>query len=178
MNLLNSQGFEVALRKAYERNLSAIPSTIQYEYHEFDLNRKCGQQPCITMASVANVIDSSVGRQHVFMVRFEPPVQRRKPSRATVLDRQTGVCRTSCLDCLDRTNMMQFAIAQKSLVMMLQRLGKMPVVTLDESPQTPSPDFHGNLLTEVLERASMAAYRQLWIDNGNAIAMQCTCFIN
>lgn len=43
-------------------------------------------------------------------------------SRTTPLLQQ-GVCRTNCIDCLDRTNAAQFAIAKAALELQLHALG-------------------------------------------------------
>ena len=46
---------------------------------------------------------------------------------------QTGVIRTNCVDCLDRTNTAQFAIAKKALAYQLFSLGVLesPVLQFD-----------------------------------------------
>ena len=46
---------------------------------------------------------------------------------------QTGIVRTNCVDCLDRTNTAQFAIAKKALAYQLFSLGviETPVLQFD-----------------------------------------------
>ncbi|KAL7276473.1 phosphatidylinositol-3,5-bisphosphate 5-phosphatase [Rhizina undulata] len=44
---------------------------------------------------------------------------------------QNGVCRTNCIDCLDRTNAAQFVIGKRALAHQLHALGIIPDTTLD-----------------------------------------------
>lgn len=44
---------------------------------------------------------------------------------------QTGVVRTNCVDCLDRTNTAQFAIGKAALAYQLWALGVLPKMDLE-----------------------------------------------
>lgn len=63
--------------------------------------------------------------------------------------RQGGILRTNCMDCLDRTNVVQSAAARRALAAQLATLN----ITLDASPST---DW----------------FNILWADNGDAISKQ------
>ena len=65
---------------------------------------------------------------------------------------QTGVFRTNCLDCLDRTNLTQSLIAKEVLQYQLKSLGIMGNVTSDST--------------------YMSSFRNLWADNGDYISTQ------
>ena len=72
-----------------------------------------------------------------------------------VLSEQSGVTRTNCLDCLDRTNMIQFVFSSQALTVMLEKLSfiKMGVRRRVSIP------------------AGMnAQFKELWIEHGNALA--------
>ncbi|TGZ84853.1 hypothetical protein EX30DRAFT_376478 [Ascodesmis nigricans] len=62
--------------------------------------------------------------------------------------RQTGVLRTNCMDCLDRTNVVQAGAARRALDMQLATLN----ITLDDN--------------------KMSWFNILWADNGDAISKQ------
>jgi hypothetical protein len=44
-------------------------------------------------------------------------------SKGQILLEQSGVVRSNCIDCLDRTNVTQSFLARKSLDLQLQRMG-------------------------------------------------------
>ena len=68
---------------------------------------------------------------------------------------QTGVFRTNCIDCLDRTNVVQSVLAKRSL--QAQLLAHEIIESTDE-----------------LDRASNfeAIFRNVWADNGDACSLQ------
>ncbi|ODV60513.1 phosphatidylinositol-3,5-bisphosphate 5-phosphatase ASCRUDRAFT_19690, partial [Ascoidea rubescens DSM 1968] len=67
---------------------------------------------------------------------------------------QVGICRTNCVDCLDRTNAAQFVIAKKALGYQLKSLGIIENVYLEYDSDAV------NLLTSIYH------------DHGNVIALQ------
>ena len=69
----------------------------------------------------------------------------------TVHRKQSGVIRTSCMDCLDRTNVVQSACGQRALEKQLQEEG-----------------FTVDLRTDVTTKW----FNALWADNGDAISRQ------
>ncbi|XP_039300806.1 phosphatidylinositide phosphatase SAC2-like, partial [Nilaparvata lugens] len=73
--------------------------------------------------------------------------------RQGIICRQTGVFRTNCIDCLDRTNVVQTALAKAMLQMQLTKLGLVP-----PEGSLPAP----------LRRA----FQLLWANNGDIISKQ------
>ncbi|KAF5921716.1 hypothetical protein HPG69_012887 [Diceros bicornis minor] len=72
-----------------------------------------------------------------------------------VVTNQEGVFRSNCMDCLDRTNVIQSLLARRSLQAQLQRLGVLHV---------------GQKLEEQDEFEKI--YKNAWADNANACAKQ------
>lgn len=68
-----------------------------------------------------------------------------------VSQRQSGVLRTNCMDCLDRTNVVQSACGQRALEKQLQKEG----VTVD-----------------LRKDVTTAWFNTLWADNGDSISRQ------
>uniref|UniRef100_A0A0N5AB61 SAC domain-containing protein n=1 Tax=Syphacia muris TaxID=451379 RepID=A0A0N5AB61_9BILA len=66
---------------------------------------------------------------------------------------QTGVIRTNCVDCLDRTNVVQGAIAHAVCLLQLQKLGLV-------GPLSQLPDDFVRIL------------QNMWADNGDAVSRQ------
>ncbi|CAG9531405.1 unnamed protein product [Cercopithifilaria johnstoni] len=70
-----------------------------------------------------------------------------------IVRRQQGVIRTNCVDCLDRTNVVQCAISQALCLVQAQKLGIV-------GPQTDAP-------LDLIQ-----ALQTMWADNGDAISRQ------
>ncbi|GAV02259.1 hypothetical protein RvY_12850 [Ramazzottius varieornatus] len=68
---------------------------------------------------------------------------------------QNGIFRTSCMDCLDRTNVVQGMIAKRALTDQLRFFGLFgPEEKLDDDP------------------TSLSTFRNIWADNGDVISTQ------
>uniref|UniRef100_A0A8C5QI20 Phosphatidylinositol-3-phosphatase SAC1 n=1 Tax=Leptobrachium leishanense TaxID=445787 RepID=A0A8C5QI20_9ANUR len=72
-----------------------------------------------------------------------------------VLLQQEGIFRSNCMDCLDRTNVIQSLLARRSLQVQLQRLGLLHV---------------GQKIEEQVQFEKV--YKNAWADNANACAKQ------
>ncbi|CAD6442615.1 a3974e41-2187-40ef-af42-202d25ba5055 [Sclerotinia trifoliorum] len=68
-----------------------------------------------------------------------------------LVSKQTGVLRTNCMDCLDRTNVVQSAVAKRALEMQLKDEGLDITLQVDQTQQW---------------------FNTLWADNGDAISKQ------
>lgn len=73
----------------------------------------------------------------------------------TMLSQQNGVFRTNCIDCLDRTNVVQSMLAKRSLKETLQKLGIL------RSGQ----NIESTIGLEML-------YKNVWADNADLISIQ------
>jgi hypothetical protein len=71
------------------------------------------------------------------------------------LCRQDGVFRVNCMDCLDRTNVVQTAFCKEVLQSALQKLGIIP-------------------FDEHLSGAMLTTYKLMWASNGDCISRQYT----
>lgn len=73
----------------------------------------------------------------------------------TLLSTQNGVFRTNCIDCLDRTNVVQSMLAKRSLKQALQKL----------SILRPGQTIESTVGLESL-------YKNIWADNADLISIQ------
>ncbi|CAJ0925085.1 unnamed protein product [Ranitomeya imitator] len=73
--------------------------------------------------------------------------------QAGVICKQDGIFRVNCMDCLDRTNVVQAAIARVVMEQQLKKLGVLP-------PEQPLPVKCYRL------------YQMMWANNGDAISRQ------
>lgn len=87
-----------------------------------------------------------------------------------VVRSQAGVVRTNCIDCLDRTNQLQTALARRALERALRLVGLL-------APAQPAVGAPGVAAAEPALGALPAlesAFKELWANHGDAIAMQYT----
>lgn len=70
---------------------------------------------------------------------------------------KTGVFRTNCIDCLDRTNVVQSLLASQNLATVLHRYGVL---------------FAPSTLELERELAFQNVYRNAWADHANLISVQ------
>lgn len=73
-----------------------------------------------------------------------------------IISKQVGVFRTNCIDCLDRTNVVQSLLARESLCTSLERLD---ILHPGQSIQSASAQF------ELL-------FKSIWADNADFISLQ------
>lgn len=76
-------------------------------------------------------------------------------SGGNVLLEQKGVIRSNCIDCLDRTNVTQSYLGQKSLTLQLQRVG---ILTSTECISDFGEDFE--------------IFRTMWVEQGDEISLE------
>lgn len=69
---------------------------------------------------------------------------------------QTGVFRTNCIDCLDRTNVVQSMLARRSLTAVLQKLG---VLHVGQQVEQAAGSFENR-------------FKGVWADNADLISLQ------
>ncbi|KAG4305479.1 hypothetical protein PORY_001035 [Pneumocystis oryctolagi] len=128
-----------------------LPEDKKIKYIAWDMSRASktrGQDVILTLENIADDVLKATGFFHSKILDTQSEDNKGK------LKLQEGICRTNCIDCLDRTNAAQFVIAKKALGYQLFALGviKEPVLNYDTDAI--------NLLTE------------MYHDHGDTIALQ------
>lgn len=146
VDLVNQQGSEAVLGMAYAnamQNLTAVNENIHYV--PFDFHRICGQVKFERLSSLYEDLKDKLSKQGFFLM---------EDSR-NVLQKQLGVVRTNCIDCLDRTNVTQSLLGRKSLEIQLQRLN-----IFEQSDNISKfSEFD-------------AKFKALWADHGDNVSIQ------
>ncbi|GAB1294866.1 Phosphatidylinositol-3-phosphatase SAC1 [Apodemus speciosus] len=141
INLVNHKGSEKPLEQTFANMVSSLGSGM-IRYIAFDFHKECKNMRwdrlSILLDQVAEMQD-----------------ELRLDSAGKVVTNQEGVFRSNCMDCLDRTNVIQSLLARRSLQAQLQRLGVLHV---------------GQKLEEQDEFEKI--YKNAWADNANACAKQ------
>lgn len=119
-------------------------SNIRYEAYDFHAECKKMRWDRLNM-----LIDRLAHEQDEFSV-----FHMRDDGR--VVSTQHGVFRTNCIDCLDRTNVVQSMLARRSLNGTLQKLGIL----------------HGGQKVESASQQFDLVFKGVWADNADMISLQ------
>eukprot|EP00042_Codosiga_hollandica_P033045 m.216129 g.216129 ORF g.216129 m.216129 type:complete len:560 (-) comp54097_c0_seq1:181-1860(-) len=114
VDLLNQGGPEKPLGDAYRQAFAQSESSMPFiKYHSFDFHKHC-RHSLAKIGILMEPIEAVLSTQGFFLQTDDKP---------TALKTQTAVFRTNCLDCLDRTTVVQSLIARKALDLQLAALG-------------------------------------------------------
>ncbi|KAL3630161.1 hypothetical protein CASFOL_023145 [Castilleja foliolosa] len=146
VNLVNKHGDEGRLCEKFGSAVQHVASD-DVRYLHFDFHRICGDNQIEWLSILYHRIETFLLQKRYFLLN----------DKEKKVERQAGVVRTNCVDCLDRTNVTQSLIARKMLESLLRRLG---VFNADETISR-----HPNLE----ER-----FKNLWANHGDDISIQYT----
>ena len=141
VGLVDKHGGEAAIGEAYEKitketNESGDMRPIDFTW--FDFHAECRGMKFENVEILVNALGDTLKAHGENVI-----------DSGKVIEKQTGVIRTNCMDCLDRTNVVQSAFAQYVLQQDLQDLGFGIDLVHDESTQW---------------------FNSLWADNGDAVS--------
>uniref|UniRef100_A0A2K6U0Z2 Phosphatidylinositol-3-phosphatase SAC1 n=1 Tax=Saimiri boliviensis boliviensis TaxID=39432 RepID=A0A2K6U0Z2_SAIBB len=144
INLINQKGSEKPLGQTFATMVSSLGSGMM-RYIAFDFHKECKNMRWDRLSILLDEVAEMQDELSYFLV----------DSAGQVVTNQEGVFRSNCMDCLDRTNVVQSLLARRSLQAQLQRLGVLHV---------------GQKLEEQDEFEKI--YKNAWADNANACAKQ------
>ncbi|KAB1263822.1 Phosphatidylinositide phosphatase SAC1, partial [Camelus dromedarius] len=149
INLVNQKGSEKPLEQAFAAMVSSLANGM-IRYIAFDFHKECKNMRWDRLSILLDQVAEMQDELSYFLV----------DSAGMVVSNQEGVFRSNCMDCLDRTNVIQSLLARRSLQAQLQadvhvRLGVLHV---------------GQKLEEQDEFEKI--YKNAWADNANACAKQ------
>ncbi|CAH2064359.1 unnamed protein product [Thlaspi arvense] len=142
VDLTDQHGDEGELSKAYATEMERLPNV---RYVSFDFHNICGTTNFDNLGVLYEQIGDEFEKQGYFLVDADE----------NILEEQKGVIRSNCIDCLDRTNVTQNYMAQKSLNLQLQRIG---VFDSTECVSTFEDDY--------------TKFRTIWAEQGDEISLQ------
>jgi hypothetical protein len=146
INLINQHGSEGVLCQALEKEAARFAkSTSGFRLISFDFHKQCGAKKYHNLEKLWGEVEGDFERWG-----FYAEGGGGGPAR------QGGVFRTNCIDCLDRTNVVQGLLGRKHLEHVLQRAGLLPEGT---ALQTAYP-------------AVFNQFRIIWADHGDDVSRQ------
>uniref|UniRef100_A0A8C7NLN6 SAC domain-containing protein n=1 Tax=Oncorhynchus mykiss TaxID=8022 RepID=A0A8C7NLN6_ONCMY len=144
LNLINQKGSEKPLEQAFAKMVSGMENGM-IKYVAFDFHKECSGMRWDRLNILVDNVAETQDEYSYFMV----------DAAGKVLSQQKGTFRSNCMDCLDRTNVIQSMLARRSIQSQLQRMGVLHVAQRIEE----QADFE-------------KIYKNAWADNANACAKQ------
>ncbi|XP_050114046.1 phosphoinositide phosphatase SAC8-like isoform X4 [Malus sylvestris] len=140
---LLQHGDEGQLSTAFSAEMQNLPNVSRYV--SFDFHHVCGNSNFENLKVLYEQISEQFEKQGYFLVDV----------KGNILEEQNGIVRSNCIDWLDRTNVTQSYLAQKSLDARLQRTG---VLDSFESISIFVEDYQ--------------TFRALWVEQGDEISLE------
>lgn len=125
INLAEQKGKEGQITQAYKDAVEQLERPNEVQYRSFDFHKECAGMKFENVRKLLDEVKDDVMEE---MDCFWSSVttteyQGQQVNQRSTFARQRGAFRVSCLDCLDRTNVVQSAFARHMLLVQLQRLG-------------------------------------------------------
>ncbi|KAK0425805.1 hypothetical protein QR680_009396 [Steinernema hermaphroditum] len=145
VNLINQKGREKRIGGELERTV--VQGNLDFvRYNAFDFHKECHAMNWDRLSILQDQLTHEINSFGFFLSSLANPDKVRT---------QAGYFRTNCMDCLDRTNVVQAMIAKESL---LQQL-----IFMDIAPI-------GSSIDQFAEFNSL--FKNLWADNGDECSKQ------
>jgi len=105
-----------------------LPEEHAIQYISFDMAKCKKKRGDEVMTKLTEIATYAVKRTGIFYSGLTQTGKSKRFKKGTI---QTGVVRTNCVDCLDRTNTAQYVVAKSALGLQLYNLGYLPEPILD-----------------------------------------------
>ncbi|KAF9576323.1 hypothetical protein EC968_009297 [Mortierella alpina] len=155
-NLVEQHGRELIAGSAYTRHVEKLAEP-RITYVEFDFHEQCRGMKYenierLIKSQEAPILDLG----YCWLAPGNAGLDKRKDESFERLYDQKGVIRTNCMDCLDRTNVVQSAIGRYILNHQLLRLG---IASFPDKGLSVYEDFEN-------------VFNHVWANNGDAISRE------
>ncbi|KAF0371055.1 SacI-likey domain-containing protein [Gigaspora margarita] len=145
VNLVNKTGYELPVGDAFEKAVKQLDDP-RLTYCHFDFHHECRKMQWDRIQNLIDSIEEDLIQQSYFH-------SEESENNNVVYKTQSSVVRTNCMDCLDRTNVVQSALAKWMLTQQLRDVGLLSNKERIEE----IGDF-------------MDKFRNAWADNADAIS--------
>jgi hypothetical protein len=162
INLVNGSGDEWVIGSEFFRQVAMARDPAVRHVH-FDFHKKCGSSGG-NSDNLDPLMDrvKALGGHDLSWGEFEWNDDAGTGGDITYTQRQRAVLRVNCIDCLDRTNVVQAFFFQKTLLSIINSWEIGPLVGQIVPPQL----AWSNL------QPLAAVVRIMWFNNGNALSLQ------
>lgn len=149
VNLVNQTGYERPVKLAYENAIDNLDLTLRsrVKYIYFDFHHECSKMRWDRVKLLlGHLEDAGISNTNYFSYDLDS---------GKILTRQNAIVRSNCMDCLDRTNVVQSVVAQWVLLQQMHALEYR--VPNGGDLATSCPDFNRH-------------YMNMWADNADAVS--------
>lgn len=149
VNLVNQLGYEQPVKLAYETAVSSLPPALaaHVTYIYFDFHHECRKMRWDRVKLlIDHLVDLGFANTNYFAYDC---------ASSTVLSTQNKVVRTNCMDCLDRTNVVQSMLGRWVLQAQLEAANCLP---------------RGSEPWELRDPAFNLFFQLFWADNADAVS--------
>ncbi|KAI9344770.1 SacI homology domain-containing protein [Pilaira anomala] len=145
VNLINKKGYELPMGQAYARTVEQLNDPRIY-YTHFDFHSECSKMRWHRIQLLVDQLkDKLVEQGYTYVDNTDATPVTKKI--------QTSVVRSNCMDCLDRTNVVQSTLARWVLTEQLRQVGIL-------EPNQKVED----------QESFMTSYRNTWADNADGVS--------
>ena len=160
VNLVNHTKSEGALQRAYQ-SLCKESGIKEIVYEAFDFHKECSKFQWDNLQHLISRLRNTLERFGYFYRSMDQMLDNHRnttlpASGSTNIETQLGVFRTNCMDCLDRTNVVQSMLANENLNRVLCKFG---VLKCEFETTEAHPEFQ-------------RLFRATWADHANLLAIQ------
>lgn len=150
VNLVNQKGYELPVKEAYESAVENLPPMLasQIKYIYFDFHHECRN---MRWDRIRLLLDHLIKLGYTSENYFHYNI-----STNTILSTQDKIVRTNCMDCLDRTNVVQSTLGRWVLQNQFTRSNYLPQTNV-----TP---------WELLDPQFNLFFQSFWADNADAVS--------
>jgi len=144
INLIDQKGAEGKLEKTFADVVRSFPSPF-VKYEAFDFHHECRKMRYDRLQILLDRINPEQEEYGYFLLLKD----------GSVVQQQDGVFRTNCIDCLDRTNVVQSLLARRNLLQVFQKLGII---------------VEGQRIEDQLDFEKL--FKNIWADHADTISTQ------
>ncbi|OXB83263.1 UNVERIFIED_CONTAM: hypothetical protein H355_002015 [Colinus virginianus] len=124
VNLVNQKGSELPLEQTFAKMVNSMANGM-VRYIAFDFHKECSRMRWDRLQILLDQLAEQQDEfRYLYMFCFSYFLV---DSDGKIVTQQEGIFRSNCMDCLDRTNVIQSLLARRSLQAQLQRLGVLHV---------------------------------------------------
>ncbi|KAG0049080.1 hypothetical protein BGZ83_006057 [Gryganskiella cystojenkinii] len=146
INLINKKGYEGPMGLAFQKGIDTLNDP-DVKYHHFDFHHECSKMKWHRVSLLLDHFNEELISQGYFKAEIT------KEGQENVVQKQTSVVRTNCMDCLDRTNVVQSVVSRWVLNRQLREIG---ILGADEKFET-FDQFE-------------SLFRNVWADNADVVS--------
>ncbi|OLY83793.1 Phosphatidylinositide phosphatase SAC1 [Smittium mucronatum] len=146
VNLVDKVKYEKPVGDAFAQLSRNLPEDGPVQYYHFDFHKECSKMRFDRVSLLIDKIRSLIDSYQSFEVN---PFISDKPTKL-----QSGIIRTNCMDCLDRTNVVQSVVSSDWMIKEFRNMG---ILNADETFKN-------------YERVT-SALRIMWADNADYVSM-------